>query len=343
MSWGISLLGFGNVNRELVKLLDEYNTQKGSNYFQVIAVADKKFGSVYKTDGIPLMSLFQVPDQNDIFSSLPGGSKEFLVDMVLGAPEVDVVCEAIFTNPTDGEPALSYCKTALSNGKNVATTNKGPIAFGLNTLIQISEKHSVKLAYEGTVMSGTPAIHIAKSCFPATRFESFEGVLNGTANFVLGRVESGVSMLDAIIEAQALAYAEADPTADIEGSDVMLKVMILSEALFSKTLTPSQISCEGISNLSELEIRQAVKDGFRWKLVGKGIRTPSGSFQATVAPECLPLSHPLSAIQGADNALCLREPMLGAVTIVGPGAGRRPTAYALLADIQRITQSTAKA
>lgn len=333
---GVALLGFGNVNRELVSLIKEYNGLHTGKTIKVVAVADKQYGSVYNPDGVSLPDLLHAANLPEGFSSLPSGSSNFHTNDIFTAKEIDVICEAIFTNPVDGEPALSYAKKALGNGKHLVTTNKGPIAFALSELQSLADKNGVCLAYEGTVMSGTPVIDIIKTSLPVTEVHSFEGILNGTANFVIAEVENGLSMEAAITKAQDLGYAEANPSADIDGYDVLLKVAILCQTIFSKAISLEDIKREGISGLSEKKIRDALLLNCHWKLIGRARLQVDGSIKASVGPELLGRDHCLGSIHGPTNALTICENMLQQFTMIGPGAGRRPTAYALLADIERI-------
>jgi homoserine dehydrogenase len=163
--------------------------------------------------------------------------------------------------------------------------------------------------------------------------KGFEGILNGTSNFVLGRMEGGLNFAAALKEAQDLGYAEADPTADVEGYDVRLKVVILANELLGAKLKPEEVACKGISQLSLGDIANAAKTDTRWKLIGSAVRNDDGTVTGSVAPKRLPLQHPLAAVSGATNAVSLDTELLGPVTVIGPGAGRIETAYALLSDI----------
>jgi homoserine dehydrogenase len=182
-------------------------------------------------------------------------------------------------------------------------------------------------------MSGTPVIRLAKQLFPGLVLNGFEGILNGTSNYVLGRMEEGLSFEESVLEAQARGYAEADPTADIDGHDVQLKVLILANELLGADITLADVQRQGISTLSPEDISRARNEGRRWKLVGSARRNLDGSITAGVAPVALPLAHGLAGVSGANNAVSFNTDLLGPVTVSGPGAGRVETAYALLSDI----------
>lgn len=224
----------------------------------------------------------------------------------------------------------------MQSGKHVVTTNKGPVAIAARELKSNADRNGVHFEYEGSVMSGTPVIRMAQKTLAGAEIKGFEGILNGTSNFVLGRMEEGLDFASAVAEAQALGYAEADPTADVEGFDVRLKVVILANQLLGANLKPEDIACNGISKLSPADIQAAAKAESRWKLIGSAVRHEDGRITGSVAAKQLALGHPLAGVSGATNAISLDTELLGAVTVSGPGAGRVETAYALLSDIVAI-------
>lgn len=224
-------------------------------------------------------------------------------------------------------------KWAIESGKHVVTTNKGPVALYGKELSRLAANNGVRFEYEGSVMSGTPVIRLAHKMLGGLELNSVQGILNGTSNYVLGRMEAGLRLDEAIAEAQDRGYAEADPTADIGGSDVRLKVAILANELLGTNLRPSEVDTKGIQDITGDDVAQALASGFRWKLIGEARRAEDGQVVATVQPIALPADHPLAGVSGATNAVSFNTDLLGAVTVSGPGAGRVETAYALISDI----------
>lgn len=339
IQYNIALIGFGGVNRALAQLVAERNDRWQAELgfrLNIVAVTDLNLGSVVSANGIDPRMLVGTKFERGGFARLSGGSAEADNEKVIRHAPADIVAEATFTNPDNGEPAVSHCRWALESGRHVVTTNKGPVALAADELKTLARRHHVSFEYEGAVMSGTPVIRMAKTTLAGAGLTGFEGILNGTSNFVLGRMEAGLGFSEAVGGAQALGYAEADPTADVEGHDVRLKVVILANELLGGALKPADVSCKGISSLTVSDIEAAAKDGCRWKLIGSAIRRESGRIEACVAPRRLALDHPLAAVGGAVNAVCFATDMLGAVTVTGPGAGRIETAYALLSDIVAI-------
>lgn len=332
----VALIGFGGVNRALAQLAADNNAKWQSELgfqLKIVGISDLHLGSVVRPEGIDLNVLRDLPTEKGALAKLPGGNVDAATEQVIETSGADIVAEATFTNAVNGEPATSYCRLALSKGISVVTTNKGPVAFHAEALKREAAANGVHFEYEGSVMSGTPVIRLAKELLAGSELKGFEGILNGTSNFVLSSMESGLSFKEAVEKAQRLGYAEADPTADIEGHDVRLKVVILANELLGAKLKPADVSCKGISGLTLQSIHDAAASNARWKLIGSASKLADGTVRASVEPKLLPLENSLAAVGDAINAVTFRTGMLGDVTVRGPGAGRVETAYALLADI----------
>ncbi|MBT8769399.1 homoserine dehydrogenase [Metapseudomonas boanensis] len=341
----IALVGFGGVNRGLAQLIAERNQSWRKELglsLKIVGVTDLFLGSIMARDGLDAAELAKLPSSKGAFAQLPGGSAEAFNETIIKQSGADIIAEATFTNPVDGEPATTFCRWALEGGKHVVTTNKGPIALHADELKALAKRNGVCFEYEGSVMSGTPVIRMARETLPGAVITGFEGILNGTSNYVLTRMEEGLSFADAVRKAQELGYAEADPTADVEGHDVRLKVVILANELLDAKLTVNDVNCSGITSLSPADIERAQQSGERWKLIGSATRNAAGAVSASVEARLLDNSHPLAGISGATNAVSFNTELLGAVTVSGPGAGRIETAFALLSDIVAIHKSVSK-
>ena len=341
MYYNIALIGFGGVNRALADIIatdeEKFYREMGFN-LRIVAVSDMFLGSVYTPEGIDLALLAALPVAQGACATLPNGKATAENEDIIKNSNADIVVEATVTDSVTGQPATSHCRWALSTGKHVSTTNKGPLAFAEKELMDLALKNNVGFEYEGVVMSGTPVLRFADKLLKGSEIHQFSGILNGTANYVLGLVEQGHTFADAIISAQKQGYAEADPSADVEGKDVMLKVIVLANRLWGANLTRDNVQCQGITGLTETMVKEAVAEGCHWKLVGKASKQEDGSVVASVSPEKLSLEHPLAGISGAVNAITFTSGMLGDVTVSGPGAGRIETAYAILSDIIAIHQ-----
>jgi homoserine dehydrogenase len=339
--YDLCLIGFGGVNRALAELIvqrgDDLAARLGIS-LRVVAITDLRAGSLVDVAGVDLVPLLSTEPDELSFAALDGGSADPRNEWVIRHVPADIVVEATYTNPTDGEPAISHVRWAFESGKHVCTTNKGPVALAGQALKALAAERGVSFEFEGSVLSGTPVLGTAQRLLGGLEITGVQGIMNGTSNYILGRLEQDVDLPAAIAEAQALGYAEADPTADIEGHDVQLKVMILANEVLGGSLRREDVPCEGISAITAHEVRDAASKGLHWKLVGSATRQDDGSVEARVAPLALPAHHPLAGIAGASNAVAFTTDLLGTVTVSGPGAGRTETAYALLSDIIAIHQ-----
>ncbi|OWJ98300.1 homoserine dehydrogenase [Pseudomonas sp. A46] len=340
----IALLGFGGVNRALAQLIAERNKSWSEALdftLKIVGVSDLYLGAVINKDGLDADLLCCVPAEKGAFGNFPNGSAEPRNESVIRFSGADIVAEATFTNPVDGEPATTFCRWALERGISVVTTNKGPVALHSESLKKLAATSGAYFEFEGSVMSGTPVIRLAKEALAGSEITGFKGIMNGTSNFVLSSMESGLAFSDAVTKAQSLGYAEADPTADVEGHDVRLKVVILANEVLGAKLTPADVTCKGISDITLEDIGSAAQNKSRWKLIGSAEKAANGAIVASVSPQLLPLDDALAGVSGATNAITFTTSVLGPVTMVGAGAGRVETAYALLADIISIHKSKA--
>ncbi len=332
MTQKIALVGFGTVGQGLCEILLEKERVLKDSYgyeYKIVAICDPKFGTVHDANGLPIRELLETAKSGAAFSA---NLVDWDAETMIRESGADVMCELAFTNLEDGEPALSHCKAAFRSGVHVATSNKGPAALAYREMHDLAQKHGVKFLIEGTVVSGTPILNLAEGPLAGCSISAVRGILNGTTNYILTQMEEGKSYEDALSKAQELGYAEADPTGDVEGYDARAKVAILTNVVMGRDLSLDQIACEGITNITPEDIASAQSQGARWKLIG-ATELVDGIVTASVKPEMVPLSHPLAGIRGATNALTFSTDLLGDITIVGPGAGRKETGFSILADL----------
>ena len=339
----LSIIGLGGVGRAFAELVATRGAALKDRYdidLRIVAVSDAYLGFARDSLGLDPSALATLPRSSGALAAISGGQAEPDNCRAIAAKDVDIVLEMTATDPETGEPALSHCQLARDAGKHLVTTNKGPIAIKGRWLQREAANQRLGFLYEGVVMSGTPVLRFGRECLAGCHIEGFRGILNGTSNFILGRIESGASFQDALKEAQDLGYAEADPTADISGSDAKLKTLILANEFLGFGSLSDDIEVNGIDELSEEDVRSAPAQGRRWKLIGEGRRGADGKVTLAVRPTALPLSDPLAGIGGAVNAITFSTDLLGDVTVSGPGAGRMETAFALLSDILAIVRKS---
>lgn len=335
--WKIGLIGCGNVGLGLLRILEAKRESLNERYgfsFQVTGIVDPFRGSVGQEEGIDLKKLLEAADAGRTFDDL---GEPIDLDWLLSG-RADVVVEATPTNLEDGMPGLGHVRRALAAGCHVVSTNKGPVSLALPELQALAREKGVQYRIEGVLLSGTPAINLAQEALAGCDILSVQGIVNGTTNFILTRMEEGADYDAALAEAQELGYAETDPTADVEGWDAAVKAQVMANIFLGQSLAVNDVERTGISRLTSANIDAAKVRGCRLKLIAK-VERVQGAVRAVVAPMELPLSHPLAGVSGAVNALTYHTDHLGEVTIVGPGAGRVETGQALLADLLALNRS----
>jgi homoserine dehydrogenase len=308
------VLGCGNVGGPLVALIaaqgHEIEVRTGLR-LQVAAVAVRDLTK---------------PRPDDIDTSLLTTDANGIVD----DPSIDVVVEVI--GGTD--PARDLILGALKAGKPVITGNKELLATAGAELFAAAESAGVDLLFEAAVAGGIPIIRPLRESLVGERITRVMGIVNGTTNYILTRMtESGASYADALAEAQALGYAEADPTADVEGYDAGAKVAIIASIAFGASVVSSDVHHEGITGITEIDIEFARRMGYVIKLLGVAEQVPSGEIGVRVHPAMVPVSHPLAAVREAFNAVFVEGASVGDLMFYGRGAGGGPTASAILGDL----------
>jgi len=245
-------------------------------------------------------------------------------------PEVEVVVEAI----GGAKIALEFTRRALLAGKHVVTSNKELVATCGRELLGIAKEKNVNYLFEASVGGGIPVLRPLFQCLAGNEVEEICGILNGTTNYILTRMfQGGISFEAALKEAQEKGYAEADPTADVEGIDAGRKICILSDLAYGKEVSPKEICTEGISKIALEDVQVAEANGYRIKLLGRAFRMEDGRQVAYVAPHLVPVSSPIAGVDDVFNAVMIRGNAVGDTMFYGRGAGALPTASAVVGDV----------
>lgn len=235
-------------------------------------------------------------------------------------------------------PAYELVKRAITRGKHIVTANKELIAKHGPELFALANQHNVTIFFEAAVGGGIPLISTLQRGLQANRISRVAGIVNGTTNYILTKMEyEQKSFADALREAQAAGYAEADPSDDIEGRDVVYKIAILSSMAFQAPIEVEKIYRQGITEITDLDIKLAHEFGYRIKMIG--LAQPGGdanngaALDIRVHPMLVPLHHPLASVEGVNNAIFIKGSAVGEIMLYGPGAGRFPTASAVVGDV----------
>lgn len=344
MRYNLAFIGFGNVGQGLAKILVNKRAFLEKEYdfeFNVIAVSDIKKGVILNEDGLDLDKILQLAQKKGTIGAYENGRKDLSSIEIIETGALDIIIEATWTNLKTGEPGLTHIERALSQGKHVVTTNKGPIALAYHKLMQTAKAHNVFLRFEGTVLSGTPAINLTLEDLAGAHVNSIRGIVNGTTNYILTQMETGQSYKKALETAQKLGYAEADPAMDVDAWDPTAKITILANAVMGGSLKVEDVDRRGITEVTIEEIKEAQKEGKRIKLIAQAWRN-KGKVTARVSPEKLLFTDVLAHIGGTLNALTFDTDVLKEVTVVGRGAGGIEAGYALLSDMLAINRYLAR-
>ncbi len=330
------LIGFGAVGRGFAEILrDKASELREKHGFDasIVGVVTRSRGSLYCADGLDVVELLAAAEAGSLaqYPEIAGLQRGKSAAEMIIPGAADALLEMSPTNLDSAQPALDTCYRALDCGLHVVLANKGPVALDAANLAACAAERSLQLRYEATVMAGTPTMQLATEALAGGQILSARGILNGTTNYMLTQMEGGLSYGEALAQAQALGYAETDPSGDVDGWDAAGKLLILANTLFEGRVTMADLQVSGISGISASDIEAAHKSGQRYKLIAQA--TSSGG---TVHATRLPLTDPLASVGGATNAITLETDLLGAVTLIGAGAGGRETGAALLADLLAI-------
>ena len=333
----IILVGVGTVGQAFCRILLHNKNEIIRLYGfdpKVVAAVDSRGASV-NSSGLDLDVLLNLKGRGKSVALYPVNGKKGVSALdVIEEVDADAVIEASPTKISDGEPGLSFIKAALRKKRNVVATNKGPLALALPALMELADYKNVALRFSGTVGAGMPILDFGKKCLLGDKITSIRGVLNGTTNYILTRMtEAGVTMSQALEEAQRAGYAEADPAYDVKGIDTACKLVIMANWLMGRDATIKDVDIEGIESVTPADVEKAKAKNSVVKLVG------TLEDRITVHPALVEKNHPL-AVDGALNAVSFKAKFAGEITLVGKGAGGIETAGAVLRDLIDIRWSS---
>jgi len=333
----IALVGFGNVGRRFAALLDgEYGRvlREAGARPVLTGIATARHGMAVAARGLDPSACAALVGAGGSLEARHRGRPLASVAGFIRSVPADVLIEITPLDPRRGQPATTHIRLALGRGLHVVTANKGPVAFALRPLTALARRHKRRFLHEGVVMDGTPVFNLARRCLPGAKVLGFRGTLNSTTSHILGRMEEGSSAAQALREAQSAGIAEADPTLDLEGWDAAVKGCVLANALMGAAVRPAQVRRTGIGGVTAEQVREAAAQGFRVRLVVRGVRR-GRSVRVAVRPERIPLGDPLSG-PGADAALVLETDLMGEIGLLERGGSVDQTTYALLSDLLSI-------
>jgi len=323
--YNLALVGFGNVGRSLLGLLERKREELASKHgieLRITGVASRRIGWQAQAEGFDLRALL---------ATGPAGQSCSNVCDWLKAAEADVLFEASSLNFETGQPAINHISAALEQSAHAISANKGPVVHAYRELTQFASEHQRKFLFERSVMDGIPIFSMFREVLPAIELRGFTGILNSTTNVILGEMENGLNLDDAVKKAQALGVAETDPSADIDGWDAAVKVSALVTVLMNTELPPQQVERKGIRGITGELVKLATVRGERYKLLCSA-RREDDRVVASVSPVLVSLSSPLAHVSGTSSIISFETDIFPALTITEENPGLEATAYGMLTD-----------
>ena len=295
---------------------------------QVTAIVDSK-GVCRDNKGLDLGIALKTKEKYGTVQKYPRrGERKENGSGIIADEEAEVLVETTPSNFKNGEPGMSNIKEGLSSGKHVVTVNKGPLALAMPALLEMATHKNRQLRFSGTVGGGTPFLSFASKCLPGERILGIHGILNGTTNYILTRMEDeSTGYQRALAEAQKKGYAETDPSNDVEGLDTAAKIVIIANWVLKHRTSLEDLKISGISKVTSKQLEQASRHGARIKLIGRFMAS-----EASVGPEEVPRDDPV-CVPDTLNALTFSTEHAGNVTLIGHGAGGEQTASSILRDL----------
>ncbi len=318
----VGLLGLGNIGTGTYKTLEMNQKQIESTTGVSIEITKILEKDINRKRDITVRPEQFTQNPDDIFLD----------------PSIDVVIELL----GGIEPASSFILKALENKKHVVTANKAAVAANFDAIMDAAKRNQVMFRYEASVGGGIPILNSLTTALLANDFEEILGIVNGTTNYILTQMtEFGLNYEDVLKDAQAKGFAEADPTADVEGIDVANKLSILISLVFGIRVTPQEIPTAGISSISKSDIKLADQFGYKIKLLATAKKV-GNQLEAHVQPAFVPKDHPLASVSNEFNAIFVTGNAVDDLMFYGKGAGPLPTGSAVMGDVIEISKAIAK-
>lgn len=346
MHHNLAFIGFGNVARSLVRLLERKRGLLESKHgitFSVTGIATGSHGFAVNPDGLDVQQVLEKAESGKSISPLSTFQvKDSLA--VIKHSQANVIFENSPVNTQTGQPAIGHIRTALELGMHAITANKGPVVHGYHELTKLAESRGRKFRFESAVLGGAPVFSVFRETFPLAELSSIKGIFNATTNIILSRMENGESYENAVKYCQSIGVAETDPTNDVDGWDAAIKVAALVTVLMdaSQPMTPQQVNPTGIRGITSEMIAQAKAQGKRYKLVCSAEKV-GDTVKASVAPQLVDSTSPLYGMMNSSTGLTLRTDVILDYSITlsekpGMTGGPVETAYGLFADFVNIAR-----
>jgi homoserine dehydrogenase len=326
------MVGFGVVGQSFAKLILSRSADLYGQYGikpRIVACVDNK-GSAVAPSGLDLQKLLEVKKAKGTVGMYDKAGARFEPARVIENVDAEVVLECSPTDLLTGEPGTTHVISAMRTGKHVISVNKGPLALAFPSLIELANYNGVMFRFSGTVGGGTPILEFAKRCLKGDRIISFQGILNGTTNYILSKMAEGLTYEKALEDAKQKGYAEANPALDLDGYDAAAKLVIMANWVMGMKVTMKDVKRTGIGGVKLADVKAAAGSGNAIKLIA----TCDGR-RLDVSPTQVSKTDPI-CVNGTLNAVTFSSEHSGQQTIIGRGAGGMETASAVLRDLIEI-------
>ena len=338
MNHNLCFIGFGNVARSLVRLLERKREALKSKYgitYSVTGIATGSHGFAVNPNGLDVNKALELVESKLSIAPISNSLISNSIDVIQHS-SASVMFENSPVNYESGQPAIDHVKAALNAGMHAITANKGTVVHAYRELTALAESQGRKFRFESTVLGGSPLFSTFREAMPLAELVSFKGIINATTNLILSRMEDGESFDDAVKYCQSIGIAETDPSGDVDGWDAAIKVSALATVLMDSPLKPQEVERMGIREITPAIVNQAKAEKKRWKLVASAERVGS-QINARVAPELVDSSSPLYGMMGSSSGLTFTTDVLPNYSVIisereGMQGGPEETAYGLFAD-----------
>ena len=333
----IILCGFGVVGQSFAKLLESRSEDLYARYGlkpRIVGVFDRN-GSAVDTSGLDVSRLIDAKKKYNSVKKYSETKNNVSGIEMINDLEAEVLIETTQSNYNDAEPGMTHIVNAMKRGMHVISVNKGPLALAFPSLMELADYNRVIFRFSGTVGGGTPILDFAKNSLRGERIVSFDGILNGTTNYILTNMADGMSFNDALSDAKQKGYVEADESLDLDGLDAAAKLVILANWIMGMKVTMPDIKRTGIREIDRSDIKRAAEKNCAIKLIA------SCNKKLVVEPKEITVDDPL-CVSGTLNAISFTSEHSGTQTIIGRGAGGTETASSILRDLIDIRNESTK-
>lgn len=337
----LALIGFGNAGQAFARLLLEKEEEVRRRYdtrITVVAITTKTRGNIVDAWGIDLDKALKNVQNSGRFDKILGFSENSTSQDIIDKVDYDVMVELTPLEFSSGKIATEHIRGALKRGKHAITANKGPVAWAWKELTELAKKQQCRFLYETTIMDGTPVFNMKRDSLRLCRVTGIKGILNSATNYILCEMEKGRELSEMIEEGKKRGFLEANPANDIEGHDSASKVAVLANVFMGAEITPLDVACKGIEDITQEDIKAANENGAVIKLMCRIEEDENGKVQGRVEPEEVKREDIYASIDGTSSILTITTDLMGTLTVIEEAPEVQQSAYGLFADLMSIIE-----